>query len=57
MVAASQAQDGRQIAELSPAIRRCQEIIDARFNELETLYSEKETMEAEFDAQLKTLDP
>jgi ATP-binding cassette subfamily F protein 3 len=57
MVTASQAQDGRQIAELSPAIRRCQEIIDAHFNELETLYSEKETMEAEFDAQLKTLDP
>jgi ATP-binding cassette subfamily F protein 3 len=56
MVQASQDQDGQRIAELSPAIRQCQEAIDALFSELETLYTDKEKVEAETDAQLKTLD-
>lgn len=56
MVQASQDQDGQRIAELSPAIRKCQERIDALFNELETSYTDKERVEAETDAQLKALD-
>ncbi len=56
MVQASQDQDGQRIAELSPAIRQCQESIDALFRELENLYAEKETVDVESDAQLKALD-
>lgn len=56
MVQASQNQDGQRIAELSPAIRQCQEAIDALFSELETLYTDKEKLEAETSAQLKALD-
>jgi ATP-binding cassette subfamily F protein 3 len=56
MVRASQDQDGQRIAELSPAIRQCQEAIDALFSDLETLYTDKEKVEAETDVQLKALD-
>jgi ATP-binding cassette subfamily F protein 3 len=56
MVQASQDQDGQRIAELSPAIRQCQEAIDALFSDLEILYTDKDKVEAETDAQLKTLD-
>jgi ATP-binding cassette subfamily F protein 3 len=56
MVRASRDQDGPRIAELSPAIGQCREAIDAMFGELETLYTDKERVEAETDAQLRALD-
>lgn len=56
MVRASQDKDGQQIAELSPAIHKCRETIDALFNDLEELYTDKERVEAQIDAKLKALD-
>jgi ATP-binding cassette subfamily F protein 3 len=56
MVQASQDQDGQRIAELSPATRQCREAIDTLFSDLETLYTDKDKVEAETDARLKALD-
>jgi ATP-binding cassette subfamily F protein 3 len=56
MVQASQNHDGQRIAKLSPAIRHCQETIDAQFAVLEVLYQKKEAIESESEAQLKMLE-
>ena len=55
MIQASQNQNGSRIAELSPAINACQTIIDENFEKLETLYAQKETLEATFNQQLAEL--
>jgi ATP-binding cassette subfamily F protein 3 len=55
MIQASQAQDGGQIAKLSPAISQCRSIIDKCFDELEVLYARKESMEQTFNTQLEAL--
>ncbi len=55
MIQASQAQDGDQIAKLSPAINQCRSLIDKCFEELELLYASKESMEGTFTAQLDAL--
>jgi ATP-binding cassette subfamily F protein 3 len=55
MIQASQAQDGSQIAKLSPAISQCSSIIDKCFEELEGLYARKESMEQTFNTQLEEL--
>ncbi len=52
MVQASQDQDGPRIAELSPAIHQCQQVIDAEFEALETLYAEKERLEKIYEERL-----
>jgi ATP-binding cassette, subfamily F, member 3 len=56
MIQASQAQDGVRIAELSPEISRCRRAIDQCFDELEGLYSRKESLEQRFNQQLGGLE-
>jgi ATP-binding cassette, subfamily F, member 3 len=56
MIQASQAQDGARIADLSPAINKCRDEIDNHFDELETLYARKESLEEGFNRQLAELE-
>jgi ATP-binding cassette subfamily F protein 3 len=55
MVQASRNQNGARIAELSPSIRQCQNLIDRNFEELEILYEKKETLQKVYDQKLKEI--
>ncbi len=56
MVAASQAQDGERIRELSQALHVCQQTIDAAFAELEAATDEFEARKREFEARRKEIE-
>jgi len=56
MVAASQSGDGGGIADIARGIHQSQEAIDALFGELETLYQERERINADFERRLKAID-
>jgi ATP-binding cassette, subfamily F, member 3 len=55
MVQASQDQDGARIAELSPAIRQSQHLIDDNFGALEQLYENKEKIQKIYDRKLNEI--
>lgn len=56
MQSASQAQDGRRIAELSQTMHNCQTAIDRLFNELEELTGRFEEQKALFEKKLEGLE-
>jgi len=56
MVDASQAGDGKRIGELSQKIRTCQEIIETRFIEMESVDEKRQRLEKKFAKQLAALD-
>jgi ATP-binding cassette subfamily F protein 3 len=54
LICASQEKDGMRIAELSIETSRCRQEVDRQFGDLERLYLEKETLEAEYARQLES---
>ena len=56
MVAASQAQDGLRITDLSQQIHQCQTAIDDCFRDLERLYPQKEDLEKAFAQKMDALE-
>ena len=56
MVAASEQGDGERIAPLSQQIRSCQDIIETRFAEMETMDDQRQRLEKKFEKRLSALD-
>ena len=56
MVEASQQGDGERIAALSQQIRSCQDIIETRFAELESLDEQRRRLEKKFEKRLAELE-
>jgi ATP-binding cassette subfamily F protein 3 len=57
LVAASQQSDGERIRELSQALHRCQETIEAAFADLEAATDEIEARKKEFEQRRKEIEP
>lgn len=56
LLEASRRQDGKKIGSLSRAIHECQGEIDKLYADLEIISQEFDTLEAEFDQQLDSLN-
>ena len=56
MMDASQSNDGKKIEEISKEIYKYQSLIDKRFDELETFYNRRQTIESDYHASLEGLE-
>ncbi len=56
LIAASEAQNARRITELSRALHKRQQEIDSAYERLETVSTQHDAVEAEFDLRLEDLD-
>ena len=56
VMAATQAQDGQSIADISKDIHKHQTMLETHFSEFESLYEEKEHVESEYQGYLNDFE-